>query len=54
VRLAARGTRETDGGTGPVADEAEAAVLRRQALTVWMQSLVAAAIATALLFLLPR
>jgi hypothetical protein len=48
VRLAARGLRDMDHGTEPVPDPAEAARLRRQARAIYVKSLIAAAIVTAI------
>jgi len=53
VRLAARGTREVDGGVEPVADEAERSALRRRARGVWAASALLAAIGTTVIMALP-
>jgi hypothetical protein len=54
VRLAARGLRDLDDGAGacPIQRPAELAQVRRQALWVHVQSFVAAAVVTGLLFVL--
>jgi hypothetical protein len=54
VRLAARGLRDLDDGAGdcPIQRPAELAQVRRQALRVHLQSFLAAAVVTALLFVL--
>jgi len=48
VALASRGRRETETGTEPIADDAVAAQLRRQARAVHARALVVAAALTAL------
>jgi hypothetical protein len=53
VRLAARGARETDHGTEPVADTWLARELRRQGREIVVQALLAATVLTALTLLLP-
>jgi len=52
VRLAARGLRDGDQGSERIADPAELAQVRRQALAVHVKSVVFAAALTALLVLL--
>ncbi len=54
MALAARGTRNLDRGEERVADEEEAARLRRQAAWIHLQSLAAAAFLSAVMLLLPR
>jgi hypothetical protein len=51
VNLAARGLRDLDCGSEPIVNPAELAQVRRQARVVHMKSFVAAALLTALLFL---
>jgi hypothetical protein len=46
VRLAARGTRDLDGGEEPVEDAAKHAALRRRAREVHVQSLLLATFGT--------
>lgn len=53
MRLAARGARETDHGTEPVADTWLARELRRQGREIVVQALLAATVLTALTLLLP-
>ena len=54
MRLAARGLRDLDDGAGAclIQQPAELAQVRRQALWVYVQSFVTAAVVTSLLFLL--
>jgi hypothetical protein len=54
VALAARGLRETEGGSEPVCDLAEAAALRRQARRIHLAALLLAVGATALAVALPE
>jgi hypothetical protein len=52
VALSARGARETDGGTEPIADTALADALRRKARDVYVKtSLATLAFASAMFFL---
>jgi hypothetical protein len=44
--LAARGARETDGGTEPVADATLVAAMRRKARTVYVKTTIAAVVST--------
>lgn len=53
MRLAARGQRESDGGTEPVGDAWLADQLRRQARDVHVESLSGAAVLTGLALLIP-
>jgi len=48
VNLAARGTRETDGGEAPVPDPAEARLLREQARRIHVEAVVTGALLTGL------
>jgi hypothetical protein len=50
VRLAARGRRDLDRGTEPITDPRELAQVRRQARTVYIKSLIAAAVLAALAY----
>ena len=51
MNLAARGRRDLDNGSEPIADQAELAQVRRQARGVQVKSILAAALLTALSFL---
>jgi hypothetical protein len=53
VRLAARGSRETEKGSEPVTDTWLARELKRQARDIVVQSLLAATVLTALTLLVP-
>lgn len=48
MRLAARGLRDMDAGTEPIANAVELSAVRRQARRVQWQSLISAALLTAL------
>jgi hypothetical protein len=48
VKLASRGQRDLDSGPQPIDDNAELALLRRQARAVYVKSIVTAVILTAL------
>jgi len=48
VRLSSRGQRDMDAGPQPLADEAEADQVRRQARAVYIKAFISAAILTAL------
>lgn len=50
--LAARGTREVDGGVEPVEDEAERTASRHQARAVWVGAGLFAVLGTAAILLL--
>jgi hypothetical protein len=54
VRLASRGQRDLDQGAQAIDDSAELAQVKSQARKVHMQSLVAAALLTALALAVPR
>ena len=53
MRLAARGTRETDHGVEPVTDSWLMGQLRRQARGIVVQAVLAATVLTAITLLLP-
>jgi hypothetical protein len=53
VFLAARGTREIDGGEEKIEDEGLVAKLRRRAKGIWLRSLLLAALFTLVALLLP-
>ncbi len=48
MSLAARGTRETDGGEEPVRDPAEARLLREQARRIHVEAVIVGALLTGL------
>ena len=52
--LASRGRRDMDDGPAEIADKAELARVRAQARKVHLESLVAAAALTVLVFVIPR